>query len=149
MIQNIKTLAVIFLVVSAIGFIDATYLTVTHYIGGIPPCTIRGCEIVLTSNQSRIAGIPVALVGSLYYATLLILSFAYLDSKKSSIIKFASYCTVVGILASIYFVYLQFFVIKAICQYCMISAGTSATLFVLGIYILSQTRSTTPANVSQ
>ena len=134
--RNLKIAAIIFLAVSAIGFLDAAYLTVEHYRGDIPPCTILGCEIVLTSAQSRIAGIPVALLGSLYYLTLLILSFAYLDSKKRPIIRFASYCTVVGLIASIYFVYLQLFVIREICQYCMASAGTSTILFALGIYIL-------------
>src|SRR3989344_4839060 len=138
--RNIKIAAIIFLAVSAVGFLDATYLTVEHYRGGIPPCAILGCEIVLTSAQSRIAGVPVALFGSLYYLTLLIFSFAYLDSEKKSIIRLASYCTVVVFVASIYFVYLQLFVIKEICQYCMISAGTSTILFVLGIYIFTKTR---------
>lgn len=149
MTQHLKILAIVFLVVSAIGFIDATYLMVMHYIGNIPPCTIHGCEIVLTSAQSRIVGIPVALLGSLYYVILLILSIAFLDSKKIAFIKCASYCTVIGFIASLYFVYLQLFVIKAICQYCMISAGASTTLFVLGMYILTHTRGVTPARVSQ
>jgi len=60
--RNIKIAAIIFLAVSAVGFLDATYLTVEHYRVGIPPCAILGCEIVLTSAQSRIAGVPVALV---------------------------------------------------------------------------------------
>lgn len=136
-----KVWAIVFLVVSFLGFLDATYLTVQHYLGVIPPCAIQGCEIVLTSAQSKIVGIPVALLGALYYLTLLILSIAYLDSKKASIIRFASYCTTVGLAASAYFVYLQLFVLKEMCQYCMVSAGTSTILFLLGLYILAKTRS--------
>lgn len=138
--RNIKIAAIVFLVVSAIGFLDATYLTIEHYRGGIPPCTTAGCEIVLTSAQSEIAGVPVALLGSLYYLTLLVLSIAYLDSKKTAIIQFASYCTTAGFVASLYFVYLQLFVIKHICQYCMVSASTSTILFILGVYVIIKMR---------
>jgi len=91
---------------------------------------------VLTSGHAKIAGIPVALLGSLYYLTLLILSVAYLDIKKTAIIRFASYCTIVGFTASLYFVYLMLFVIKEICQYCLISAATSTILFILGLFII-------------
>lgn len=140
MTKNLKIAAIFFLVLSAIGFLDATYLTIEHYRGNIPPCTIEGCEIVLTSAQSQVAGIPVSLAGSLYYLTILLLSIAYLDGKKEGLIRLASKLTILGFVASLYFVYLQFFVIKEICQYCMASAGTSTLLFILGMYILLKTK---------
>jgi uncharacterized membrane protein len=127
-----------FIIVSFLGFLDATYLTIEHYRGNIPPCTIAGCEIVLTSGYAKIVGIPVALLGSLYYLTILILSVAYLDLKKIAIIRFASYCTIAGFAASLYFVYLMLFVIKEICQYCLISATTSTILFILGLFIITK-----------
>lgn len=136
MTRNIKIAAIIFLAVSALGFLDAAYLTIEHFRGSIPPCAIQGCEIVLTSAQSKIAGIPVALLGALYYLALLILSISFFDSKKESIIRFTSKLTPLGFIASLYFVYLQFSVIKEICQYCMVSAGTSTLLFITGMYII-------------
>lgn len=139
MTKELKIATIIFLIISFIGFLDATYLTIEHYRGSIPPCTIAGCEVVLTSEQSKIFGIPVALLGSLYYLTLLTLSFTALNRKKESIIKLASKLTPIGFLASLYFVYLQLFVLKAICQYCMISAGTSTALFIIGMYIIFKT----------
>ena len=140
MTRSLKIAAVIFLIAGALGFLDATYLTVEHYRGDIPPCTIAGCEIVLTSGQSKILGVPVALLGALYYLTLLILAIAYLDRKNNLLIRLAAYGTIVGFALSGYFVYLQLFVLNAICQYCMISAGTSTVLFIIGMFILSQTR---------
>ena len=125
---------------SAIGLLDAGYLTFKHYLGGIPPCTIRGCEVVLTSAQSEIAGVPVALLGALYYIMILALSLAYIISKKEMVIRHAAYLTPTGLLASAYFVYLQLFVIKAICLYCMASAATSTILFMLGAYVIIKTR---------
>lgn len=131
-----RIISILFLVFSSIGFLDATYLTVEHYKGVIPPCTIDGCEIVLTSAQSTIAGIPVALLGSMYYLLIVLLSVYVLDNKKDTILKKIPYITIFGFLGSIYFVYLQLFVIKNICQYCMISAGTSTLLFILGLILL-------------
>lgn len=138
--KYLKVIAIIFLTASAIGFADATYLTVVHYSGKIPPCTIAGCEVVLTSNQSVIAGVPVALLGALYYLSILVLSIFFLDSKKISALRLASFFTIAGLCASIYFVYLQLFVIRQICQYCMLSAFTSIVLFTTGMYTLRKTK---------
>jgi len=138
--RHLKIIAILFCVVSAIGLLDATYLTVKHYRGGIPPCTIHGCEVVLTSPQSEIAGVPVALLGTLYYATILALMLAYMISKKETVVLHAAYITPAGFIASAYFVYLQLFVINAICLYCMASATTSTILFILGIYIIAKKR---------
>lgn len=132
---KIKIIAIAFIILSAIGFLDATYLTIEHYSGNVPPCAIAGCEIVLKSGQSAIVGIPVALLGSIYYLIILILSIMFLESGKISILRFVSFFTIIGIIASAYFVYLQLFVIKQICQYCMISAGTSTVLFGMGVYV--------------
>ena len=138
--RHLKIIAILFCILSAIGLLDATYLTVKHYLGGIPPCTLRGCEVVLTSAYNTIAGVPVALLGVLYYVTILLLSLAYLVSKKEAILRYAAHLTPAGFLASAYFVYLQLFVIKAICLYCMASAATSTLLFILGVYIVIATR---------
>lgn len=138
--RYLKIASAVFLAASAAGFADATYLTVKHYRGGVPPCTIHGCEVVLTSAQSEIAGVPVALLGVLYYATILLLSLAYIISKKEAVIRHAAYFTPAGFLASAYFVYLQLFVINAICLYCMASATTSTILFILGAYVVIKAR---------
>lgn len=125
-----------FIVVSFLGFLDATYLTAQHYLGTIPPCVITtGCETVLTSEHNAIFGIPVALLGAVYYLLLFLLVVFSLDMKRW-IIRFAAYLTPIGFLASLYFVYLQLFVIKEICSYCIVSATTSTILFILGLFII-------------
>ncbi|OGI83665.1 hypothetical protein A2997_02420 [Candidatus Nomurabacteria bacterium RIFCSPLOWO2_01_FULL_36_10b] len=138
MTRYLKITAIILLIISAIGFADATYLTVEHYSGGIPPCTTDGCEVVLTSEYSEVAGIPVSLLGSFYYLAFIILSVAYLTSGNKKIIKYASYGTIVGFVMSLFLVFLMLFVIKSICQYCIVSAGTSTILFVTGMYIFAK-----------
>ena len=129
------------IIVSFIGFLDASYLTAAHYAGFDLTCTIlKGCEEVTTSEYSVIFGVPVALLGVFYYLTVFLLSLIYFDTKNRFILKIIPPLTVAGLLASAGFVYLQLFVIKAICEYCMLSAATSTTLFIFGIFVFKTTR---------
>ena len=136
-----KWIIAAFFITALIGLIDASFLTIEHYRGVVPPCSIiSGCEKVTTSPYAEVFGIPLALFGAVYYFALLVLIIAYFDLKNAIILKIAALITPIGLLASIYFIYLQLIVIKAICLYCMISAAASITLFVLGIIILRATK---------
>ncbi|HSR89131.1 MAG TPA: vitamin K epoxide reductase family protein [Candidatus Udaeobacter sp.] len=130
-----------FPVFSAAGFIDATYLAAKHFLGTPIPCSIlKGCEQVTTSQYSSLFGIPVALLGSIYYLTILVLAAIYFDSRKPAVLKLLACLTPFGFLASLWFVYLQIFIIKAICLYCMTSAATSTLLFIIGMTYLIKNR---------
>jgi len=138
--KRLKILAIIFVVLALIGLVDAGYLTIKHYTNTIPPCTLRGCETVITSQYNEIGGIPVALFGVIYYLDILTFGFLYLKTRKEQVLKIAAIMTPAGLIASIYFVYLQLYVIEGICQYCMLSAGTSTFLFIVGMYVLLETK---------
>jgi len=130
------------LVFAILGLIDAIYLTMKYFSGEAVVCGIvEGCDQVLNSNYSNIFGIPVSLIGVGYYAIVSGLSFLYAVNKGFNILKTIIYITTVGFLASIYFVYLQLFVLEAICLYCMASAIISIALLVLSVftYIQKQT----------
>ncbi|MBI3120536.1 MAG: vitamin K epoxide reductase family protein [Candidatus Kerfeldbacteria bacterium] len=125
------------LVVSLIGFIDATYLTIEHYRGVIPGCAfLSGCGEVTTSSFAVIAGIPLAVLGMVCYVTIFFGVIAYLDSRNTRLWHILSLVSTIGFFGTLYFVYLQVFVIRAICIYCMVSAVTSTTLFVLSMIVL-------------
>ena len=122
-----------FLVFASIGFADATYLTAKHYLGTSLPCSITlGCDAVTRSQYATVFGIPVALLGAFYYLTMIILSAATLWFGNEKLMRIASRLTIVGLLASAWFIYLQLFVIHAICIYCVTSAGSSTALFYIG-----------------
>lgn len=130
----------IFVFLSLIGLADASYLTYDHYTGTSVVCNIfDDCNLVTTSEYSEIFGISVALFGALYYLSVLIsaLLFTILkqDTFKNRILKILYTISPLGFLASLWFVYLQLFVIKAICLYCMISATTSTLIFITGIFL--------------
>jgi len=123
-------LGYLFGLVALAGFFDATYLAIKHFEGLAPNCSIlNGCEVVTTSSYSVIFGVPVALMGSVYYLTVLLLTVAYLDSPKRWKLDSAAVVVCFGLLATVWFVYLQLFVIHALCLYCMFSALTTTTLF--------------------
>ncbi|PIR04483.1 MAG: hypothetical protein COV59_00710 [Candidatus Magasanikbacteria bacterium CG11_big_fil_rev_8_21_14_0_20_39_34] len=127
----------VFLVLGLIGFADATYLTFKHLNGALGCSFSTGCETVLSSKYATIFGIPVALPGVLYYLSLIFLSLLYFDKKNPLCITLLSHLTWIGLLASIWFEYLQIFVIRANCPFCLISASTSLILFIFGRYTVS------------
>ena len=133
---TVKSIALFFLGFSLLGLVDASYLTYEHYANKFVPCNIGGCEQVLSSEYSEIYGIPTALLGVGYYLTIITIILVYRKTKNVSILKYLSYFTAIGFIVSVFLVYLQFAIIKSICPYCMFSAFTSTTLFIIGIYYL-------------
>lgn len=127
---------------SLIGFLDSTYLTLVHYNRGTLSCYIfEGCDKVTTSPYSLILGIPVSLLGVLYYFSVFVTAIFYFDTKNIFFLRVLSFLPVAGMLASFWFLYLQLFIIKAICFYCVISAVSSALLFILGIKVFRNIKS--------
>ncbi len=135
-----KWIPILILIIAIIGFADATYLTVKHYQNVIPPCTIGGCETVLTSQYSQVIGIPVSLVGAVYYLILGIFLVIFLDTKKEIFLRIPLLFSIVGALASLGFISLMIFVIKAFCPYCAVSAFTSLSIFALSWWLLCSSR---------
>lgn len=123
--------------VSLVGFSDCVYLLAKRVAGGPIPCFITtGCDTVSNSAYSVLFGIPLVAWGILFYLTVGFLTLLYWDTKKEIFLRLVSAATVIGFIMSTYFVFLQAFVIKAFCVYCLGSAATSTTLFVLGMIIL-------------
>lgn len=136
-----KGLVWLFIIISFLGFLDATFLTAEHYMGVFLGCPIfGGCDEVLSSPYAAILGVPVSLAGAIYYLTIFILGVVYFDAGRARILRFAASLTPLGLIASLWFLYLQLFVIKAICFYCIVSLLTSTLLFILGLIFLQKFR---------
>ncbi|HAZ28295.1 MAG TPA: hypothetical protein DCY48_00780 [Candidatus Magasanikbacteria bacterium] len=132
-----KWLPFAFLLVSFLGFLDATYLTVAHYGGVALVCGVfQGCDVVTTSLYATVFGIPVALLGAVYYLDVFFFTLLYIDTKKPLFFLLAAGWTVAGLFASAWFMYLQLFVIRQICIYCIGSAATSALLFACAVFFV-------------
>ena len=139
-----SSLVIAILVIAIVGFADATYLSVEHFLGVIPPCSITGgCEKVLTSSYAEVFGIPVSLIGAVYYLLITIGSLVYLESKhvsklakhNSEILRLSLFLTIPGFLASLWFTAAQIFIIHSYCEYCLSSAIITTILFILTMVV--------------
>jgi uncharacterized membrane protein len=126
------------LIVAFFGFLDATYLTITHYKNIIPPCSLSGCEKVLTSAYSMIGPIPVALTGTLFFLGMIIICLAILIEKKISLLKLYYLGSITGFIVSVVFFLIQYLIIHAFCQYCLLSEVISTGLLILSLLKLRQ-----------
>jgi uncharacterized membrane protein len=127
------------LIIAIIGFADASYLSVEHFQNVIPPCSLTGgCEKVLTSSFSTLLGIPVSLLGAIYYLLIAIGLFSFLESKNHEVLRVTLLLTILGLLASLWFVFLQVFILHSYCVYCMGSVATSTLLFICAVVIFER-----------
>jgi len=131
--------------VAAVGFVDAAYLAAKHFSGGPIPCSLlNGCEKVTTSPYATFAGIPVALLGAIFYFGMLVLGIIFRETGRSVFAKLLGLGGVLGFLFSLWFVFVQVFILDALCLYCLISAGTSTLLFVFGFLLVRDIRKQQP-----
>lgn len=132
-----KWLLTLIVVISFIGFLDAAYLTIQHYQAGIIPCVgFTGCEQVTTSKYATLWNVPIALFGAVYYLIILLSAIFFVDTKNRKALLILSFLPMAGFAASLVLVYLQIFVIKALCTYCVVSALSSTILFILGLKLI-------------
>jgi uncharacterized membrane protein len=100
------------------GLILSGYLTLVHYEESALVCTAGGgCETVQQSRYAELASVPVALLGLVYYATLVVL--AVWDSPTAR-----TACAALGIAGLVFAGYLlavQLFVLDATCVWCVVN----------------------------
>lgn len=122
-----------------LGVVDSAYLTYEHYAKTIPPCSTSifiDCGKVLNSKYSNIYGVPVALIGLIHYSLLTLSIFLAIARKNKIFLYLVVTLATVGAFASVYFMYLQLFIIGSICLYCTFSAIISFTIFALAMIYL-------------
>jgi uncharacterized membrane protein len=125
------TLAI--LAMSLLGFLDSLYLAVAHYRDSVPTCTvIRGCETVLTSRFSSVLGVPVALMGVVFFVVAFYSAIATVTHAGQRTFVWMRAVAYVGVAVSLFFFLVQALVIHVYCQYCLASE-----VLVVGIFVLS------------
>jgi uncharacterized membrane protein len=126
-----KKLYVVAAVLSLLGLADALYLTIEHVTGQSVRCTIlAGCSAVLSSPYAVVAGIPLAAIGAAAYFAVFSLAILTLFGYSSAG-KLMRVLVVLMFLVSLWLIYLQAFVIREFCQYCLLSALITTTLLVV------------------
>ena len=134
-----KKILLVIAFLSVLGIVDASYLTY-HALAKLPlPCTIlEGCNAVAASPYSKVFGVPLSAFGILFYLGVFLLAIIFLF-KQNRVIGFSlRFFALIGFVLSVYFTYLQGFVIKAFCVYCIASAIISTIIFILSFLIKNE-----------
>jgi uncharacterized membrane protein len=132
-------------VLAVIGLGVAIYLTYVHYSGTKPACTAgASCIKVQTSQWSKLAGVPVALIGLLGYIAILG-SLLAPDREESRLVTLG--LTLIGFLFSGYLTYRELFSIHAICEWCASSAVILTILLACAVirYVITDDSAPMPA----
>jgi uncharacterized membrane protein len=107
-----------------LGLAISAYLTWVHYADVEPICTgISDCERVQTSDYAELAGIPVALLGLVGYAAILV--------SLRLRVEITVLLAYVAVGFSAYLTWAELFEIDAICQWCVASALITVAIAVL------------------
>jgi len=116
----------------------AAYLTYTRYSGTQIACATGGCETVQHSRYAVIAGVPVAVLGLVAYAGLLVTVLA--RGAAAAAVGFG--LAAGGVVFSAYLLVAQLALIHAICQWCVASDVIVSVLAIAAWarYVVAQRR---------
>lgn len=126
------------LILAFCGLADSAYIA-QHDASGAPLlCNIQnfsGCNVVAASQYSHLFGIPLAQYGVMFYSIVFILAaleIVIFDRLLRRVLQVAS---LIGLISSLYFVFIQMFFIGAFCIYCSISGLITLLIFILASFI--------------
>ena len=124
------------LLLALLGAAVAAYLTWIKLSNTRAFCSgVGDCEAVNSSFYSEIHGVPVAVLGLAAYLTIAALLAAerHLTALREYIPLANFGLALTGTLYSAYLTYVELFVIKAVCPYCVASAVIITTLLILSV----------------
>jgi len=133
-------------IAAVVGFSVAVYLTISKLTHSQLYCTpgLGDCNKVNATRWSLLWGIPLAAYGAAMYAVILLIQL--LKDRVKYIAKYEHLLlfgiSLFGFLFSLYLTYLEIFVIKALCQWCVVSALSITVIFSVSIIRLVKS----PAN---
>lgn len=134
-----KRIGVVFILILAFsGLANSAYIAEQEASGEPLICNIQnfsGCNIVTASEYSKLFGIPLAQYGVLFYGILFVLAALELVIFDKLLRRFLQAISLVGVIFSLYFTFVQIFFIGAFCIYCLTSAAIAFLILVFAIFI--------------
>jgi uncharacterized membrane protein len=100
-------------------------------------CPIKfDCHTVVHSDYSKLLGIPVEVLGMIYYAVISVsyIFFVFMPSVMPvALVNTLIAASSIAFLFSLYLILVQIFILKKGCSWCIVSAFISALIFVFTI----------------
>lgn len=117
-------------ILSLLGLGVASFLFYEYNITGSIICpTGQGCDIVRASPYSSFFGISMPILGIVFYLVMAATAVVRTQAFSSKIHVLQLLISALGVGFGIYLIYLEIFVIKAICFWCVLS-------FIISIAVL-------------
>src|SRR5215510_6449528 len=118
-------------IISLVGLGDALYLTIQDLTGESLRCTlISGCSEVLGSKYAHFGPVPLASIGAVayfvFFSLAILAAFGYAFARPLLLVLVS-----VMFLTTLWLLYLQAFVIRHFCQYCLLSAAVTIILILI------------------
>lgn len=121
------------LVLSVAGAGVSAYLTYEHYTTSTTlACPNRGvlnCLKVTSSPESKFLGVPVALLGLLYFLGMIVACLPAMWRARPPVHWMRLLASVTGVAMVVYLVYVELFVLDAICIWCTAAHVLAVALF--------------------
>jgi uncharacterized membrane protein len=132
LVQPWVPLASLVLAVAGLGV--AIYLTIEHFTSSTtlacPDTGALNCLKVTTSEQSAVLGIPVALLGLIYFAIMLAASLPMFWRLPNPQVRYGRLAfAAAGVLFVFYLVFAELFTLDAICLWCTAVHVLAVALF--------------------
>ena len=118
----------VFVVVLAmIGFLIALHIYHKKHEAHKMVCVVgKKCDVVLASKYKETFGFKNEILGMVYYFVIFVMGLWFVFGGDGlfgfSVEEVLIGLGIVGVVFSVYLTYLQFFVLKSICDYCIASA---------------------------
>jgi uncharacterized membrane protein len=130
-----KIRSVVIALLAFTGMVDALYLSLKRNAGPVPCHITHGCTDVLSSKYSEIAGIPLSWFGLAFYfvifSMVIIRLFEEPEHPLARLSGLVFYLAGAALIISAFLVGIQAFILKAFCEYCLLSAALVLTIFLV------------------
>lgn len=123
------------LLLSIAGLGVSSYLTYTHYTEpdalACPDTGVVNCLKVTTSSQSMVGPIPVAVLGVVFFAAMVVLSLPWMWHTANRLVAWVRLASVVaGMVSVLYLVGVELLAVHAICPWC-----TAVHVLTFGLFV--------------
>lgn len=135
--RDISPLSIAIFVLSIVGVLVSAYLTYAHYteatVLACPETGIINCAKVTTSAQSHFLGMPVAVLGLVFYVAFAGVNFPTLArSRRLDALRFAM--SGGSVLFILWLIYAELVLINNICLWCSVVHFVTLVIFFANVY---------------
>jgi uncharacterized membrane protein len=131
-----KRLSNIAVILAVAGLLVSIYMTIYKFTDNEKMCIgSGGCSVVNSSRYSEVNGIPVAVLGVAGYSAILAVLLLERRNKfleqNGTMVFFG--LSITGFLFTVWLIYVEIALIKALCPFCLTSQALMTVIFILSV----------------